>query len=104
MDWFYNKEIKVLRQTEGRLYRGTWVDGTIQEVLTIPCDLHPSNREQIYKDYGYYIDCAVHIFCDLADIRIGDIIQYGSVQFKVNKLIRWDDYLDIFAEDYPDAE
>ena len=102
--WFYDKSVSVLRETEGYLYHGSWVDGTLQEVLQLACDVQPANREQIFKDYGYHIDCSIRVFCDISDIRIGDIAKYNEQQYKIVKVIRWDDYLDIFAEDYTDGE
>ena len=104
MDWFYSKSVRVLRETDGYLYHGEWVDGTLQEVLSLVCDVQPANREQIYKDYGYYIDCQIRIFCDICDLRIGDIAEHDGQQYKVDKIIKWDDYLDVFAKDYPDVE
>lgn len=102
--WFCDKSVSVLRETGGYLYRGSWVDGTLQEVLHLTCDVQPANREQIFKDYGYYIDCSIRIFCDISDIRIGDIAEYNGQQYKIVKIFPWDNYLDIFAEDYTDGE
>lgn len=102
--WFYDKSVSLLRESKGYLYHGSWVDGTLQEVLRLTCDVQPANREQIFKDYGYTIECSIRIFCDFSDIRTGDIVGYNGQQYKIVKVIRWDDYLDIFAEDYTDGE
>ena len=105
MNWFYTKEIQHLREADGYLYHGSWIDGGYQKIADITCDVQPANREQIYKDYGFYIDCKIRIFCDKAhDIKIGDHVNYDGAEYEVVKVIAWDDYLDIFAEDYPDAE
>lgn len=72
----------------------------MQEVCQLVCDVQPVNREQLYKEYGFEIDCSVRIFCDLCDIRVGDIIEYGGQQHKIVKIIRWNDYLDVIGEDF----
>lgn len=102
--WFYNKNVTISRKSEGHIYRGSWVDGTLETVLSMVCDVQPVNREQLFKEYGFEIDCSVRIYCDLCDIRIGDIAEYGGQQYKIVKVIRWDDYLDVIGEDYLDGE
>lgn len=103
MDWFYDKSVTVLEETNGHLYHGSWVEGELSQKEQFSCDVQPANREQIYKDYGYYIDCSIRIFCDLVDLRIGNIVEYAGQRYKVVKVIQWDDYLDVFAEDYPNG-
>ena len=98
--FFYNKEITLLKETEGYLYHGSWIEGTIEPVKDIVCDVQPSNKELIYREYGYYIDCTKRIFCDVdADIVEGDLIEYEGVRFRIEKLITWDDYYDIFIKE-----
>lgn len=104
LNWFYDKEIKVLEQAEGYLHRGSWVDGGLVEKLEITCDVQPSNRELIFREYGFYIECAIRIFCDVVDIAVGDIVECAEQRYKVVKVVKWDDYLDIFAEDYADGK
>lgn len=70
-DWFYDKQITLLKEIEGHMYHGSWIDGTLSPFKTIPCDVQPANREQIYKEYGYYIDCTKRVFADLDnDIKL----------------------------------
>lgn len=104
MRWFYNKTIQILRESDGQLYHGSWVKGDYVPISEISCDVQPANREQIYKDYGYYIDCKYRIFCDRIDIKTGDYIRFEGAEYKVVKIIAWDDYLDLFAEAFPDGE
>ena len=105
MRWFYNKEISILRESEGRLYHGSWIKGDFVPVVNIICDVQPANREQIYKDYGYYIECKYRIFCDRGvDIKISDRVLYEGAEYKVVKIIEWDDFLDIFVEAFPDVQ
>lgn len=99
-DFFYDKEIKLFKQSEGHLYHGSWIDGEPTVLKTISCDVQPSNRELIFKEYGYYIDCKIRIFCEVdTDIIIGDMIEYEDAQYKIVELIPWDDYYDIFANE-----
>lgn len=103
-DYFYNKEIVLLKETEGHMYHGSWVDGEIMEVKTITCDVQPASREQIFKDYGYYIDCTKRVFCNLdSDITIGGMVRYRENNFDVVKVIEWDDYLDVFIKERGDS-
>lgn len=99
-DWFYDKEISLLKESDGYMYHGVWKDGTLTVLKTIPCDVQPANRDLIFKEYGYYIDCKLRIFCDIdSDILIGDIIEYKGTQYKIVNLIPWDDYFDMFADE-----
>ncbi|MEA4921392.1 MAG: hypothetical protein VB078_10805 [Clostridiaceae bacterium] len=99
MDWFYNKKLSLMCESGGYLYHGSWIDGTLTEVKSITCDVQPGNRELIYKEYGYYIDCTYRVFCDVDnDIKEGSIVKYGKNQFKVMKIVPWDDYYDVFIQ------
>jgi len=100
MDYFYNKEIILLTETDGYMHRGSWIDGSLEETKTIKCDVQPASREQIYKDYGYYIDCTYRIFCDTDnDIKIGGKVKYKDNIYDIIKLIPWDDYFDMFIKE-----
>lgn len=104
-NWFYNKQITLLKETDGYMYHGSWMDGEIVEVRSIPCDVQPASREQIFKDYGYYIDCTYRAFCDLDnDIVIGGMVCYKDKDFDIVKVIEWDDYLDCFIKEREEVE
>ncbi len=98
MGWFYTKYITLLKQT-GYMYHGSWVDGEYKDYKQIECDVQPSNRELVYKEYGYYIDCSKRVFCDKCELKEGDYIKYRDNIYKVVKLIEWDDYFDIFIKE-----
>lgn len=99
MSWFYNKQISLMAETGGYMYHGSWVEGELKEAKTISCDVQPANREQIYKDYGYFIECSKRIFCDVdGDIDVGSLVKYDNQLYKVVKIIKWDDYMDVFIE------
>ena len=83
--------------TDGHLERGVWVKGTPIEVKTIPCDVQPASREQIFKDYGYYIECSQRVFCDVDnDLKAGSLVKYNDQQYEIVKVVKWDTYMDIF--------
>lgn len=99
-NYFYNKEIILLAETEGYLHHGVLVEGVLTETKTINCDVQPANREQIYKDYGYYIDCKYRVFSDVdTDIKLGAKVKYKDNTYKIVKVIEWDSYYDIFIDE-----
>ena len=99
MGWFYNKSITLMGETDGHMDRGVWVKGTPIEVKTISCDVQPASREQIYKDYGYYIECSQRVFCDVDnDFKAGSLVKYDGEQYKIAKVVKWDTFMDIFIQ------
>lgn len=56
-DWFYDKQITLLQETEGYTYHGSWVEGTLSPIKTISCDVQPTDKRQIFNIYGYSVDC-----------------------------------------------
>lgn len=99
MGYYYDKQLILLKETDGYMYHGSWVEGKLEPFKTITCDVQPANREQIYKDYGYFIDCSKRVFCDIdIDIKLGMFVQYNDETYKIVKLIEWDDYFDMFLE------
>lgn len=100
MSWFYNKTITLLKQTDGYMYHGSWINGELKEYAQIKCDVQPANRELIFKEYGYYINCSMRVFCDMFEnLTEGDYIKYKDNTYQVIKLIRWDDYIDMFMQE-----
>jgi len=101
MDWFYNKQIILMTVSEGYMYHGSWVEEGYTQLKTIACDVQPANRELIFKEYGYYIDCKYRVFCDINSIiTLGCIVKYSDNYFIVDKIIVWDDYFDMFLNEY----
>lgn len=99
MGWFYDKQIALMAESGGYMHHGSWINGELAKVKTISCDVQPASREQIYKDYGYYIECTQRIFCDTDDdLIIGSLIEYDGALYKIVKIVKWDDYMDVFAE------
>ena len=99
MAWFYDKQIILMAETGGALVHGSWVEGTLTEQKTIACDVQPASRDLIYKEYGYYIDCTYRVFCDPdGELKEGAIVKYNGEQFKVMKIVPWDNYYDVFIQ------
>lgn len=99
MKWFYNKSIQLMEERGGGISHGVWVAGQLVPVKTIACDIQPASREQIFKDYGYYIDCSKRVFCDIdTSLVAGAIVSLETENYKIVKIVEWDDYLDIFLE------
>lgn len=100
-DYFYNKSIQIMKKTEGHKdSNGIWIKGGLEPVKTILCDVQPASREQIYKDYGYYIECSKRVFCDIdTDLTVGGIVKYLNESYTISKIIEWDDYYDMFLKE-----
>lgn len=97
--WFYEKQITLMNQG-GHMERGSWVEDAPTESIAIPCDVQPANREQLFKEYGYYIDCTKRAFCDLVEgLDAGSLVSYDGQPFDVVKVIEWNDYLDVFIKE-----
>ncbi|MPN64038.1 hypothetical protein SDC9_211809 [bioreactor metagenome] len=63
--------------------------------------MQPANREQIYAQYGYTVDCTKRVYCDLTNsIDAGGLIMYQGELFDVVKAVSWDSYVDIFLKEH----
>jgi hypothetical protein len=99
-DFFYDKEITLLKETGGSLLHGTWQEGTLAPYKIISCDVQPASRDSIYKDYGYYIECTKRVFCDIDTELVNDAyVLHKNVKYQIVKVIEWDDYLDVFMKE-----
>lgn len=98
MNWFYNKVIIPLNESPGELKHGSYVPGGYVQKESILCDVQPSTKELVYKEYGFYVDCSKRVFCDKCDLKEGNLIKYDNDVYKIVKLIEWDDYFDIFMQ------
>ena len=100
-DFFYDKSITLMKTSIGHKdYNGVWIKGQLEPFKSIFCDVQPASREQIYKDYGYYIDCTKRIFSDIdTDIKTGGVVKYQEKNFTITNIVEWNDYLDIFLKE-----
>jgi len=89
---FYDKQISILTQASGTTNDyGVYVEGKETVLQTIVADVQDYNKELLFKQYGYDLDCQYRLFCDTnSNIQEGVIIQYSSLRYKVMKIM-WDD-------------
>lgn len=99
---FYDKEIELLSETEGYVdSKGIWHDGEEVTLKTIMVDVQPYSSERLHRDYGYNVKCIKRVFCDLDnDIVEGMKIKYQNDVYIINKIIEWDDYIDIMIDNW----
>jgi hypothetical protein len=99
-DFFYDKEIVLLKETSGQMFHGTWQEGTLAPYKTILCDVQPASKDTIYRQYGYDIDCTKRVFCDVDTEIVNDaFVTYKGDKFQLKKVIEWDDYYDVFMKE-----
>ena len=77
---------------------GITIPGDLAWVRNTDCDMQPYSTELLIKAYGYDIPVTKRFFIeDVSDIKIGTILQYGSEQHEVKKIIPWDNYFDVIT-------
>ena len=100
MGWFYNDSLTVLVQSAGHLDQGVWIDGDTTESTPIACDVQPASRDEVFKDYGYYIDCSFRVFCDPdSKLDVGVTVNYGGKKYKIAKLVNWRTFYEFFMDE-----
>ena len=104
MDWYYDKQVEIITESEGYLDSGgIWHDGELTVLKTIDCDVQPYNKERAYQDYGFTVDCTKRVFCDPdSNLLVGGIVEYNTELYIIVKLIDWDDYYDIILKNNVD--
>ena len=96
MDFFYDKEIDIYNHE-------SYIDdneinrtGYRLALSNIPCDIQPISAEKVEKIYGYNLSITKQIFLDVvAEISESSIIKFNDKDYKIEKLIEWDDYLQL---------
>jgi hypothetical protein len=98
---FYNKEIEILQTTPGTIDDdGIYHAGEDSTLKTISCDVQPYSRDRLYRDYGFDEDVKFRVFSDIhTDIRNGVKVEYQGDEYKIVKVICWDDFLDWMIND-----
>lgn len=90
---FYDKEIKILKDTGYLDDNGLWVKGELSTIKTIECDVQPYSRELAYRDYSFEEDVKYRVFCDVdEDLKLGLQIKYNNEIYKIVKIVDWDDF------------
>ncbi|AGX43957.1 hypothetical protein [Clostridium saccharobutylicum] len=98
MGWFYNKEIFIYKYSETDDEDGVAREGYTKVITTNPIlvDVQPYSSEKAKKDYGYDIETTKRIFCDIIpEIIESAVIKYREQFYSIQKIVEWDDYLDV---------
>jgi len=95
---FYKFNVNIWNKTPSTKVNGITIDGELEIVDTIDCDIQNYSKNLLLSQYGYDIEVSKRIFMDInSEIKIGTIIEYNSKNYEVRKFIEWDDYLEVFA-------
>jgi len=108
MGWFYNKEIEIYTYTSAKDANGTNRKGWIKST-TVPnqflVDVQPYSYEKAVRDYGYKVECTKRIFMDIIPEAVeSSAIKYRDQFYKIQKIIDWDDYLEILCLERDDIK
>jgi len=101
---FYTTEIKVLKSNELSVDEyGISEESPYEIQKTLLADVQPYSSELAYRDFGYHIQCTKRIFCDNdSEIMEGSILEICGCTFKVMKIIEWDIYMELMANEKND--
>ena len=95
---FANYTVGVWNRAASTKVNGVTIPGALSLLKTIDCDMQPYSTELLIKTYGYDIPVTKRFFIDdVADIKIGTILQLGTDQHEVKKIVEWDSYFDVFT-------
>lgn len=91
---FYNKEISIIGESEGYVDDyGAWVDGEMEIIKTIECDVQPLTNEIAYREYGYNQNVEYRVFADIDELlKNGTTVKYKEHEMMIVKVVLWDDY------------
>jgi len=98
MGCFYNKEIFIYTYGDkdddhGISRKGYFLFVTEEPVLV---DVQPYSSEKAKQDYGYNIKTTKRMFCDIIpEITESAAIKYKGQYYGVQKIIEWDDFLEV---------
>lgn len=98
MQWFYDKEIFIYVYGENEDADGVSREGYTKTITDEPImvDIQPYSSEKAKKDYGYDIETSDIMFCNvMPEIKEDVIIKYNNKKYSVQKILVWNDYLDV---------
>jgi hypothetical protein len=98
MGCFYNKEIEIYIYCDIEYEHGVSRKGYNLLPTTEPTlvDIQPYSSEKAKKEYGYNIKTTKRMFCDIIpEITESAVIKYQEQYYGVQKVVGWDDYLDV---------
>lgn len=95
---FYIKQIEILQTGVGTVNDdGIYHDGQDSTLKIIECDVQPYSRDRLYRQYGYDENVEFRVFSDIdTDIKNGVKVKYLEDNYKIVKVIQWDDFLEWF--------
>ena len=95
---FANYTVGVWNRATSTKVNGITIPGALSWARDIDVDMQPYSTELLIKLYGYDIPVTKRFFIeDIADIKIGTILKYGSDSHEVKKIIAWDNYCDVMT-------
>ena len=94
---FNNFTVGIWNRAASTKVNGITIPGVLAWVKDIECDMQPYSQELLIKSYGYDIPVTKRFFIDdIADIKIGTILNYQGEQHEVKKVIAWN-YFEVFT-------
>ena len=88
--------VDVFNKASSTKVNGITIEGQLEFVKNIDCDMQPYSRALLIKAYGYDLEVTKRIFMDIdPDVRIGTVFHYTNLQGIVEKYevkaIPWDE-------------
>lgn len=88
---FDNYKVGVWNKGPSTKVDGITIPGVLALNREIDCDMQPYSADLLLKNYGYDIEVTKRFFIDdIADIKIGTVLMYGTEKHEVKKIIEWD--------------
>lgn len=97
-------EVDIYNKQPSTKVNGITIQGELQFIKSIDCDIQPYSKALLMKSYGYDIEVTKRIFMDVdLDVKIGTIFHYTNPQNVVEKYevkaIPWDDgYFEVMCD------
>lgn len=93
-----DNEITLNIDAAGEMVKGVYKEGEPTQ-KKIKCNVQPSSREMTYGEYGFYIEAEYKVFCyaDM-DIKEGSTVIYKGAEYKITKLVDWNDYYILYLK------
>src|SRR5471030_2500227 len=98
MSMFYNKGIQIYVygeiEDDHEITRVKYTLLIADEPILV--DVQPYSSEKAKKDYGYNVVTTKRMFCDIIQgITESTVIKYMDQYYSIQKIVQWDDYLDV---------
>lgn len=95
---FYDYEVELFKKGTTTINDyGVPITSQPMLIKTIECDIQPTSKELLKREYGVDEVCTKRMFCDVDFNIINDrIIKYKNEDYSIVALIDWEEYYDIF--------